>query len=72
VPTKTFAFDDSFDEVHLVLFGAYMQASALAAALRAIVDEGGLEVSWATDMLKELDLQVAKAIRRSNIGPSDN
>ena len=72
MPTKTFAFDPDFDEVHLVLFGAYMQLSALAEVLRATVEQQGGEVEWAAEMLKQLDLLVAKAIRRSDVGPSDN
>jgi hypothetical protein len=64
VPTKTFAFDPNFDEVHLVLFEAYMRVSALAGALQAILAEEGHDDPWAVDMIHEIDLLVARAVRQ--------
>ena len=68
MPRKTFHFEPDFDEVHLVLFGAYMRISALCEVLRGIVEETGEPAPWAYAMLKDTDLLVSKAIRVSDPG----
>lgn len=72
MPIKPFHFDPDFDEAHLVLFGAYMQLSALCVILKGIVEESGLDASWAGKLVDDLDRQVARTIRESDIGPSKN
>jgi hypothetical protein len=72
VPIKPFHFDADFDEVHLVLFEAYLRVSALCWVLRGIVEEEGREVPWADVLLQSTDSAVVKAVRRSAVGPSTN
>jgi len=63
VPIKPFHLGPDSEDAQLVLFMAYMRVSALAAALRGIVEEEGRDVPWAADILNEVDQRVVQVVR---------